>query len=139
MEQGTLALNMISAGTENSLTSVIDSGSKKVMISTPLISVFFIDDSLDVVAGGVAILRFGNTNRRSLARIGSPSSDVVRDLQVDYDGEGAFSLTVELRGSGGGENNEKAADQFDASAGYGMANVFVPIVFALSAFTAGVM
>ena len=135
LQQGSLDLNMISDGNANSLTSVVDAGKKRVMISSQLISVFYTDDSLDVMAGGIAILKFANTNRRELATI-DLSGAMGRDLQV-FDGEGSFTMAVELRGSVEGDVEGKASEQFDASSSYGMSNVFFPIVFTISAFTMG--
>ena len=132
LKQASLELSMITDGNSNSLTSLSGLESNKVMISSALMSVFFIDDSVDVVASGVAILKFQNTNRRELSLV-----QVGRRMQENssLDGQGAFTVEVDLLGS----LEEQKYIEYEGSAatdkyGVGISSLLSATLIAMSLF-----
>ena len=138
LKQASLEVGMIANGNENSLTTVSDLGQKKVMISSTLASVFFIDDSVNVVAEGVAILRFQNTNRRMLSLVQmemAPPQRRVQDVNPDGEGDGTFSVEVSLMGSTSVEQKNGEFVSAGEYGGVGIANALTAVFIVLGVFS----
>jgi hypothetical protein len=81
---------------KNSFTAVSSIGTKKAVVSTLLISAFFLDPST-IVISGVVTLEFGSGMRR-LVRIGSSAKKATdRFLEVEEQNElGEFALSLDI-------------------------------------------
>lgn len=102
LNQGDIGLYVIQNSVNSALTTVSGEISDVVLVSTVMISVFFINPS-PVTVLGVAILNFADTNGRRQLSIFQNGFDegsnggVYRGLQEDVgDGQAEFSLMVSL-------------------------------------------
>lgn len=97
LTQGLLSTALINGGNRNPIITVSEEGRRTVIVSTIMLSVYFLDPA-PVQVSGTAVLDFKNTGRRQLAKfdagIKSPSEG--RFLQEIVEGVGDFSINVQL-------------------------------------------
>jgi hypothetical protein len=112
LKSDSIVSNAISGSDANTLTTVSGEGSKKVAVTTQMVSAFFSDLQPDtastITVEGTAVMEFKATGERRLVRISSNQkngnvSDMDRKLDGDA-GLGEFEMKVGISKSSSEEN-----------------------------------
>lgn len=100
LTQGDMTIAPIAGAYMNELTSVSGFGNQKIVVSTRMITAFYLDPSLEVLTTGTVVLNFKNTANRQLSKLDIEATHFPRErvLVEERKGNniGKFSMTVIL-------------------------------------------